>query len=57
MASAGLALADATLFPQANSWYLGANIPASCGDTGLAGGLPAYMAKCRKAPSEATKDS
>ena len=44
-----LALADATLFPRANSWYLGANIPGKLREIlAFAGGLPAYMAKCRE---------
>jgi cyclohexanone monooxygenase len=42
-----LALADATLFPRADSWYLGANIPGKPREIlSFAGGLPAYMAKC-----------
>jgi cation diffusion facilitator CzcD-associated flavoprotein CzcO len=44
-----LALADATLFPRADSWYLGANIPGKPREMlAFAGGLPAYMAKCRE---------
>jgi cyclohexanone monooxygenase len=44
-----LALADATLFPRADSWYLGANIPGKLREMlAFAGGLPAYMAKCRE---------
>ena len=42
-----LELADATLFPRADSWYLGANIPGKRREMlSFAGGLPAYMAKC-----------
>jgi len=44
-----LALADATLFPRADSWYLGANIPGKPREMlAFTGGLPAYMAKCRE---------
>ena len=44
-----LALADATLFPRADSWYLGANIPGKPREMLIfSGGLPAYMAKCRE---------
>ena len=42
-----LALADATLFPRADSWYLGANIPGKPREMlSFTGGLPAYLAKC-----------
>ena len=44
-----LELADATLFPRADSWYLGANIPGKPREMlAFAGGLPAYMEKCRE---------
>ena len=44
-----LALADVTLFPRADSWYLGANIPGKLREIlAFTGGLPAYMAKCRE---------
>jgi len=44
-----LALADTTLFPRADSWYLGANIPGKLREMLIfAGGLPAYIAKCRE---------
>jgi cation diffusion facilitator CzcD-associated flavoprotein CzcO len=44
-----LALADGTLFPRADSWYLGANIPGKPREIlAFAGGLPAYMAKVRE---------
>jgi len=44
-----LALADATLFPQADSWYLGANIPGKPREMlSFAGGLSIYMAKCNE---------
>jgi cation diffusion facilitator CzcD-associated flavoprotein CzcO len=44
-----LALADATLFPRADSWYLGANIPGKPREMlAFTGGLPAYIAKCRE---------
>jgi cation diffusion facilitator CzcD-associated flavoprotein CzcO len=43
------ALADATLFPQADSWYLGANIPGKPREMlSFAGGLSTYMAKCNE---------
>jgi cation diffusion facilitator CzcD-associated flavoprotein CzcO len=43
-----LELADATLFPRADSWYLGANIPGKPREMlAFSGGLPAYLAKCR----------
>jgi hypothetical protein len=42
-----LAVADTTLFPRADSWYLGANIPGKLREMlSFAGGLPAYLAKC-----------
>jgi cyclohexanone monooxygenase len=44
-----LELADATLFPRADSWYLGANIPGKPREMlSFTGGLPAYIAKCRE---------
>jgi cation diffusion facilitator CzcD-associated flavoprotein CzcO len=44
-----LALADATLFPRADSWYLGANIPGKLREMlAFTGGLPAYIAKCNE---------
>jgi cation diffusion facilitator CzcD-associated flavoprotein CzcO len=44
-----LALADATLFPRADSWYLGANIPGKPREMlSFTGGLPAYLEKCRE---------
>ena len=44
-----LALAEGTLFPRADSWYLGANIPGKPREIlAFAGGLPAYMAKIRE---------
>jgi cation diffusion facilitator CzcD-associated flavoprotein CzcO len=43
------ALADATLFPQADSWYLGANIPGKRREMlSFSGGLSTYMAKCNE---------
>ena len=43
-----LALADNTLFPRADSWYFGANIPGKRREMLIfAGGLPAYIAMCR----------
>jgi cation diffusion facilitator CzcD-associated flavoprotein CzcO len=44
-----LALADTTLFPLADSWYLGANIPGKLREMlAFTGGLPAYIAKCNE---------
>ena len=44
-----LELADATLFPRADSWYLGANIPGKRREMlSFAGGLATYMAKCNE---------
>ena len=44
-----LGLAEATLFPRADSWYLGANIPGKPREIlAFAGGLPAYLAMCRE---------
>jgi cation diffusion facilitator CzcD-associated flavoprotein CzcO len=44
-----LAVADTTLFPHADSWYLGANIPGKLREMLIfAGGLPAYIAKCNE---------
>ena len=43
------ALADATLFPQADSWYLGANIPGKPREMlSFIGGLSTYIAKCNE---------
>lgn len=44
-----VALADDTLFPRADSWYFGANIPGKPREIlAFTGGLPAYIAKCRE---------
>jgi cation diffusion facilitator CzcD-associated flavoprotein CzcO len=44
-----LGMADATLFPRADSWYVGANIPGKPREIlAFAGGLPAYMEKVRE---------
>jgi cation diffusion facilitator CzcD-associated flavoprotein CzcO len=44
-----LELADATLFPRADSWYLGVNIPGKPREIlSFTGGLATYMAKCRE---------
>jgi cyclohexanone monooxygenase len=44
-----LALADSTLFPRADSWYFGANIPGKPREMlTFAGGLPMYMEKCKE---------
>jgi len=43
------AVADTTLFPRADSWYFGANIPGKPREMLVfAAGLPAYMAKCEE---------
>jgi cation diffusion facilitator CzcD-associated flavoprotein CzcO len=43
------AIADATLFPQADSWYFGANIPGKPREMlSFAGGLSNYIAKCNE---------
>jgi cation diffusion facilitator CzcD-associated flavoprotein CzcO len=44
-----LEIADATLFPRADSWYFGANIPGKRREMlAFAGGLSTYMAKCHE---------
>jgi cation diffusion facilitator CzcD-associated flavoprotein CzcO len=44
-----LEVADATLFPRADSWYVGANIPGKRREIlSFAGGLPTYLAKCKE---------
>jgi cation diffusion facilitator CzcD-associated flavoprotein CzcO len=44
-----LALAEITLFPRADSWYFGVNIPGKPREMlSFAGGLPAYLAQCRE---------
>jgi cation diffusion facilitator CzcD-associated flavoprotein CzcO len=43
------AIADATLFPRADSWYFGANIPGKPREMlSFAGGLSTYIAKCNE---------
>jgi len=43
-------LSDATLFPLADSWYMGANIPGKKREQlNYVGGLPLYEEECRKA--------
>jgi len=43
------ALAEATLFPKADSWYLGANIPGKAREMlSFTGGLSTYMAQCNE---------
>jgi cyclohexanone monooxygenase len=40
-------VAEATLFPSCNSWYIGANIPGKPRVfTPYIGGFPAYVEKC-----------
>jgi cyclohexanone monooxygenase len=42
-------LTGATLFPEAASWYMGANVPGKKRELLLyPGGLPAYLARCRE---------
>src|SRR5271156_6863491 len=42
-------VADATLFPRADSWYFGANIPGKPREMlSFVGGLSTYMAKCNE---------
>jgi cation diffusion facilitator CzcD-associated flavoprotein CzcO len=44
-----LEIADSTLFPRADSWYFGANIPGKRREMlSYAGGLSTYMAKCNE---------
>jgi cation diffusion facilitator CzcD-associated flavoprotein CzcO len=48
-----LEIADASLFPRAESWYLGANIPGKQREfLSFSGGLPTYMAKCRESAEQ-----
>ncbi|WP_262106652.1 NAD(P)/FAD-dependent oxidoreductase [Arthrobacter sp. Marseille-P9274] len=48
------ALADMTLFPQANSWYLGANVPGKPRVfMPYVGGVGAYRAKCDEVAAKA----
>jgi cation diffusion facilitator CzcD-associated flavoprotein CzcO len=43
------AIADTTLFPRADSWYFGANIPGKPREMlSFAGGLSTYVAKCNE---------
>lgn len=42
-------LSDKTLFPSANSWYMGANIPGKPREQlNYAGGIPLYEKECRE---------
>ena len=42
-------LANATLFPRADSWFVGANIPGKARQLlSYPGGLPAYLQKCKE---------
>jgi cation diffusion facilitator CzcD-associated flavoprotein CzcO len=42
-------LVDATLFPRAQSWYMGANIPGKKREMlAYPGGLPVYLQKCKE---------
>jgi cation diffusion facilitator CzcD-associated flavoprotein CzcO len=44
-----LEIADSTLFPRADSWYFGANIPGKRREMlSYVGGLSTYMAKCNE---------
>jgi NAD(P)-dependent dehydrogenase (short-subunit alcohol dehydrogenase family) len=43
-------LVDATLFPRAQSWFMGANIPGKKREMlAYPGGLPVYLQKCKEA--------
>jgi cation diffusion facilitator CzcD-associated flavoprotein CzcO len=43
------AIADGTLFPRADSWYYGANVPGKPREMlSFAGGFAAYMAECNE---------
>ena len=45
--------AAATLFPEANSWYMGANIPGKPRQIlNYPGGLPLYLEKCAACAAE-----
>ncbi|NNL87308.1 MAG: cyclopentanone 1,2-monooxygenase, partial [Myxococcales bacterium] len=47
-----VALGDATLFPKAASWYMGANIPGKTREMLMyAGGLPAYLQELSESAS------
>lgn len=51
-----LELADATLFPRADSLDFGVNIPGKQRETlAFAAGLPTYMAKCRESAERGRK--
>jgi hypothetical protein len=42
-------IAESTLFPRADSWYFGANIPGKLREMrSFAGGLSTYIAKCNE---------
>ncbi len=42
-------LANATLFPRADSWYMAANIPGKPREIlNYPGGLPTYLQKCKE---------
>jgi cyclohexanone monooxygenase len=42
-------IADQTLFPRADSWYLGANIPGKPREMlSFAGGFATYMSECNE---------
>jgi cation diffusion facilitator CzcD-associated flavoprotein CzcO len=44
-----LTIADATLFPRADSWFLGANVPGKVREMLIfGGGLPLYLDKCKE---------
>jgi cyclohexanone monooxygenase len=46
-------MADMTLFPKADSWYMGANIPGKPRQLlNYAGGLPLYLEKCDECASK-----
>jgi hypothetical protein len=44
-----LSIADATLFPRAESWFIGANIPGKRREMlAFTGGFGTYVAKCNE---------
>jgi hypothetical protein len=50
-------VADQTLYPACNSWYLGANIPGKPPVLMPPPGFPAYVEKCNDIGAHAYEDS
>lgn len=49
-------ISDKTLFPTANSWYMGANIPGKPREQlNYAGGIPLYEKECRESLNNSFK--